>query len=77
MVVEVELFRAVVVGDVQVGPTVAIEVGRCRGEGPPAASHSHPLRHILELAVSEIVKEQIASAVGRELEAIVHDPRRR
>src|SRR4029079_17382090 len=75
-VVQVKLFGAVIVSDVDVRPTVAVEIGRRCSKGPACSADSHFVRDVLELSVSEIVKEKILSTIGRELEAVVHDLRR-
>ena len=77
MLVVVELFRPVVVGEVDVGPAVAVEIGRRGGERPTRAADAHPVGDVLELPVAEVVEEQVLSAVVGVLEALVHDPRRR
>src|SRR6266513_1620071 len=76
VVVQVQLFRAVVVGQEQVGPSVAVEIGRGDRQGPARAPHPHPVRHILEASAAEVVEQPVLAAVGRELEAVLHDARR-
>ena len=74
MIVEIQLLGAVVVGEIDIGPAVAVEIGRGGGKGPARAADAHLVGHVLELAVAKVVKEQILTAVGGELEAVVHDP---
>ena len=77
LIVQVQLLRAVVVREVDVGPAVLVEVGRRGGERPARAADPHAIGDVLELAAAEVAEEQVLPAVVGELEAVVHDPRRR
>src|SRR5260221_554432 len=77
VIVEVELLGAVVVGEVDVEPAVAVEVGRCRSQRPARAAVAHLVGDVLEPAVPQIVEEQVLSGLVLKLDAVVHDLRRR
>ena len=77
MVIEVQLLWPIVVGEIDVWPTIAVEISRRRCQCPPRTPHAHAIGDVLELAAAEVVEEQILAAVVGELEAVVHDPRRR
>src|SRR5205807_913883 len=72
-IVDEQLFRPVVVREEQVGPAVAVEVRGGGGEGPAGAAHSHLVGDVFEPTVPEVMEQAILPAVGRELEAVVHD----
>ena len=57
MIIEIQLLGTVVVREIDVGPTVAVEVGRCRGERPARAADAHFVRYVLEFAIAEVVKQ--------------------
>src|ERR1051326_1255212 len=52
----VELWGAVVVRQEQIGPAVAVEAPRGDGERPARASHAHPIGHVLEPPIPEVMK---------------------
>src|SRR6266566_2171294 len=75
VVVQVQLFGSVVVRQEQIGPAVAVEVRRGDREGPACASHAHPIGHVLEPPIPEVMKQPVLASVRRELEAVLHDAR--
>src|SRR5205814_4100813 len=75
VVIEIEFLRAVVVRKIDVGPRVAVEVGRRSCQRPSRAADAHFVGHVLELAATKIVEEQVLPTVSGELEAVVHDLR--
>ena len=76
-IVEIQLFGPVIVGEIDIRPAVAVEVSGRGSQSPSRATDPHLVGHVLELATTQIVKEQILPAIGGELEAVVHDLRRR
>ena len=77
MIIEIELLGAVVVREIDVGPAVAVEVGRRRGERPARAADAHLVGDVLEPPITEIVEQQVLASICRKLEAVMHDARRR
>src|ERR1051325_8392071 len=75
VVVQVELFGSVVFPQEQTGPAVAVEARRGDREGPARASHAHPIGHVLEPPIPEVMKQPVLASVGSELEAVLHDAR--
>src|SRR6185436_16999970 len=75
--IQIQFFRTVIVGEINVRPAIAVEISRRGSERPPRAADSHLVRYILELPTAHVVEEKILASVGGELEAVVHDLRRR
>src|SRR4029078_2475034 len=68
---------AVVVGEIDIRPTVLVQIRGGGGERPPRAPNAEFVGDLLELAVAQVVEHQVLAAVRGELEAVVHDPRGR
>ena len=75
--IDEEHLGTVVVGQVQVGPAVAVEVGGADGHGPPRAVHPETLRDVFETPPAPVQEEVVAAPVVRVFETLLHDPCRR
>jgi hypothetical protein len=56
MIVQVKLFGTVVVGEIDVRPAIAVEIGRRRGKRPPRTAHPHLVGDVFELPAAEVVE---------------------
>ena len=71
--IQVELFGPVVIGDIEIEPTIAIEVCGDRGIGPAGLGHTDGLGHVLEGAVTISPVQVVSPSVLSEFKAVVHD----
>ena len=67
-----QLVLALIVGDEEIEPAVAVEIGRCRAEGrPELAAHPGRRGHVLEDAVPPVAVEQVGLRPARLRRAVV------
>src|SRR5262245_54375145 len=71
-VVEEQLRDAVIIGDKQIGITRSAQIGRDRGQRPPARLDAELFGDFFKFTAAEIVEEEFAPAVLRVLETFGH-----
>jgi hypothetical protein len=67
---------AVVVGDVEILPAVAVQVDRTHRQGPAPHDRVHRLAYILERPITTVAEQIAPATVGRVLEAVGQNARR-
>ena len=70
--VEIKFVRTEVVREVEVGPTVVVQVARSDGQCPPGEVQTDRLGAILEGSVPQVAVQHVAPAVVRVCERFVH-----